>query len=82
MQMGLLNDINKELTAMDVALVTLKNLREEAITYKSQKERAFFFREKVVPAMEALRAPADRLERMVDKKVWPFPTYADLMFEV
>ena len=81
-QMGLLNDINKELTAMDVALVTLKNLREEAITYKSQKERAFFFREKVVPAMEALRAPADRLERMVDKKVWPFPTYADLMFEV
>lgn len=81
-QLGLLNDINKELTAMDVALVELKLLREEALTYKSQKERAFFFRDKVVPAMEALRIPADNLEMMVDKRVWPIPTYAELMFEV
>ena len=46
------------------------------------KERAFFYRETVMAAMEALRAPADELEMMVDKKVWPFPTYGDLIFEV
>ena len=28
------------------------------------------------------RIPADKLEVLVDKKVWPFPTYADLIFEV
>ena len=32
--------------------------------------------------MEALRAPADELEMLVDKADWPFPTYGDLMFEV
>ena len=25
---------------------------------------------------------ADELEQLVDKKYWPFPTYADLLFEV
>ena len=32
--------------------------------------------------MTQLRTPADKLEMMVDKKFWPFPSYGDLMFEV
>ena len=32
--------------------------------------------------MEKLRKPADELEMMVDKKIWPIPTYGDLMFDV
>ena len=32
--------------------------------------------------MNALRAPVDELEMMVDKKVWPMPSYAELLFEV
>ena len=32
--------------------------------------------------MDDLRAPVDALEMMVDKKVWPVPTYGDLIFEV
>ena len=32
--------------------------------------------------MDDLRAPVDELEMMVDKKVWPVPTYGDLIFEV
>ena len=32
--------------------------------------------------MNELRRPADELEKMVDKTYWPFPTYADLIFEV
>ena len=35
-----------------------------------------------VPAMGALRKPADELELLVSKEYWPFPTYADLIFEV
>ena len=40
------------------------------------------YRNEIVPAMEALRKPADELELMVSKEYWPFPTYADLIFEV
>ncbi|MCQ2520017.1 MAG: glutamine synthetase III [Lachnospiraceae bacterium] len=81
-QIGRLSDINRELTEMDSALAKLKTLRNEALSISSEKEKAFFYRDKVVPAMEALRNPADELEMLVDKKIWPLPTYADLMFEV
>ena len=40
------------------------------------------FHNDVVPAMKALRKPIDQLELLVDKDVWPVPTYGDLMFEV
>ena len=36
----------------------------------------------VMPAMQDLRDPIDRLELIVDKDIWPVPTYGDLMFEV
>jgi glutamine synthetase len=32
--------------------------------------------------MENLREPVDELEMIVDKSVWPMPSYGDLMFEV
>ena len=38
--------------------------------------------DEVVPAMEELRQSIDALELLVDKDVWPVPTYGDLMFEV
>ncbi|MBR2782537.1 MAG: glutamine synthetase III [Oscillospiraceae bacterium] len=40
------------------------------------------FHDEVVPAMEELRQSIDALELLVDKDVWPVPTYGDLMFEV
>lgn len=46
------------------------------------KEQAFYYHDKVIKAMSALRKPADELEKLVDKEYWPFPTYADLLFEV
>ena len=32
--------------------------------------------------MDALRAPVDKLEMIVDGAIWPIPTYGELMFEV
>ena len=46
------------------------------------RDKAFFFREQIVPAMEALRKPVDELEMIVDKNMWPMPSYGDLLFEV
>ena len=40
------------------------------------------YRRRIFPAMAALRYPIDALELLVDKSVWPMPTYGDLMFEV
>ena len=49
---------------------------------EDNKERAHFYHDHVMPAMEALRAPIDKLEMLVDKEVWPMPSYGDLIFEV
>lgn len=45
-------------------------------------ELAAYFKEKALPAMSALREPADRLELMVAKEFWPFPTYSDLLYDI
>jgi glutamine synthetase len=41
---------------------------------------SLYFRSKVIPAMDALRDLADRLEELTDKSYWPYPTYSDLLF--
>ena len=46
------------------------------------KEQAVYYRDEVKSAMDALRAPVDKLEMIVDKDLWPMPSYGDLIFEV
>ena len=46
------------------------------------REQAVCYHSEVHTAMEALRAPVDQLEMMVDKELWPMPSYGDLIFEV
>ncbi|MCR4678802.1 MAG: glutamine synthetase III [Lachnospiraceae bacterium] len=74
--------VNEYITEMQNALEKMKDERKAAVVITNQKERALRYMRQVVPAMKALRDPADKLEKIVNKKYWPFPTYADLMFEV
>ena len=41
-----------------------------------------YYRDAVIPAMNAARAVADKLETMVDEKDWPMPTYGKMLFYV
>ena len=43
-------------------------------------KHAKFFRDKVVPAMEALREAGDALENLVPQDLWPLPTYREMLF--
>lgn len=45
-------------------------------------EQAFFYRDSIVPAMEALRSTVDRMEGMTDSSAWPYPSYSDIIFSV
>ena len=40
------------------------------------------YHDKVFADMEALRAPIDRLEKILPKDVWPMPTYEELLFKI
>lgn len=81
-QAGLLKEISYLLAKAQDALTILKKNSEEAARKEKGQIQAEYFKDFVVPAMEALRTPIDALELLVDKKIWPVPTYGDLLFEV
>lgn len=81
-QSGMLSDISTLLVKTKEALTALEAKIAEAADKEEGPARAMFYRTDIVPAMEALRAPVDELEMIVDKEAWPMPSYGDLIFEV
>lgn len=81
-QAEMLQEVSAHLKEMKAALKKLIEVERKASAMEDVKAQAFFYKDTVVDAMRALRAPADALEMLVGKEDWPFPTYADLMFEV
>ena len=78
----LLKEISDKLAAMKAALSKLKEVETAASAIADAKEQAFYYKDAVKKAMDELRAPVDEAEMLVDRQMWPIPTYADLIFEV
>ncbi|MCB6607831.1 glutamine synthetase III [[Clostridium] symbiosum] len=81
-QKELILETSALLSEMKAALSNLENEAKAATAISNSKERAYYCLEKVTAAMKKLRIPADKLEMIVDKELWPFPSYGDLIFEV
>ena len=81
-QAQLLSEVSTKLGAAKEALVKLKAVTAQASSMENARESAFFYRDTVKDAMDALRSPIDELEMIVDKEIWPVPTYGELTFEV
>ena len=43
-------------------------------------EEGVYMRDTVIPAMEATREAADKLERIVADDLWPLPKYQEMLF--
>lgn len=71
----LTNSILEATDALDAKLLDVKN-------YEDGEPTARFYRDEVFAAMQSLRAVVDELETIAPESVWPFPTYADLLFRV
>ena len=81
-QKNLLNETSALLEETQKALDELIAIENAGCEMEDGEAKAKYYYEKVAPAMEALRAPVDKLEMIVDKEMWPMPSYGDLMFEV
>ncbi|PKM47782.1 MAG: glutamine synthetase type III [Firmicutes bacterium HGW-Firmicutes-8] len=71
-----LASLKKNINALEKVQAKAENLHGD--TYK----QALFYKDSVFTAVNALRAAADKLETVVDKDLWPLPTYADLLFNL
>jgi glutamine synthetase len=81
-QIELLNETSALLSDSKVALSELQDVTAQAAKKAEGEEQARYFHDVVMPAMSRLRAPIDALEMIVDKEMWPMPSYGDLIFEV
>ena len=62
------------------ALNHLAEVTAEIEKKEEGPERARYCLDVIMPAMTELRTPVDALEMVVDKEMWPMPSYGDLMF--
>ena len=67
---------------IDAFVKALKTLEKANANHPSVEglEHAKYMRDKVIPAMDATRAVADELERMVADDLWPLPKYSEMLF--
>ena len=81
-QTDILTETSSLLAETQKALKSLETVTAKGTEMGEGKEQAVYYRDEVKSAMDALRAPVDKLEMIVDKDLWPKPSYGDLIFEV
>lgn len=81
-QSELLAESSDLLSDTKVALAKLIEVTDAAAAMPEGRERAVYYHDVVMTAMNELRDPVDKLEMIVDKEMWPMPSYGDLLFEV
>lgn len=78
-ELSLIKNLSAHTDALYDAVENLK--KAMSIISKGDPEvTAAKYHNRVVPAMQALRAEADALEELTDKSFWPYPTYSDLLY--
>ena len=79
---SLVEKISALASKMYFAVKTLEDDLGRTSEIKDITELSMYYKDTVIPSMDAVRAPADELETLTSKKYWPFPTYGDLLFGV
>ena len=60
----------------------LEDALSEAKAISDFEASAFFYRDRIFPAMTELRAVVDELETITDASMWPYPSYGELLFGI
>ena len=80
MEMNLIKDISANADEMMERLYYLENALYDAKGIEETYDIAKYYKEKVTPAMEALRDIVDKLELLVPHDMWPYPSYGELLY--
>ena len=82
-QESLLKEIMEQIKSLKEKTRELESLTAEGEESHGEiLHHARFYRERIFPKMGEVRFHADKLETLVGKDIWPFPTYEDLLFRL
>jgi glutamine synthetase len=76
----LLEEINDNLAGLKKAVDAMTNERRKANEIEDVKQKALVYCNKVKSHFDDIRYHADKLERLVDDKMWELPKYRELLF--
>jgi glutamine synthetase len=78
-ELKLLEDINKYVDDIQVKANRMREARKAVNGIEDIYERALGYHE-IAESFAALRRPIDKLEELVDNKIWPLPKYREMLF--
>ena len=81
-QEDLLKDVLSNVTALRKEIKSLEKEIARVSNEDDLPKQTDLAKEKLVSGLEALRIPCDNLEKVIDKDLWKFPTYTDLLFKL
>lgn len=80
-QEKLLKEVAERVNRLKTALETLDALSHEVDEGEADLfSHARFYQEKVIPAMNQVRAISDELETLVDDALWPLPKFREMLY--
>ena len=65
-----------DVTSLEKELAKTNQLSDNA------QKLADYYKDTILARMARVRDSADKMETLTDRKCWPYPTYADLLFGV
>ncbi|MCP4255638.1 MAG: glutamine synthetase type III, partial [Candidatus Scalindua sp.] len=81
-QRDLLTKVSAHLESAYRRVQKLEKEREKALKISDSLKRGEASRDKVLVVMNELREDIDMLETLTPRRLWPVPTYADLLFKL
>lgn len=79
---GFVQKISSKLKEAYTALEDLDSKTKTFSEIEDFEKAAFYVRDEIIAAMDALREPCDVMETLTDASEWPFPTYGKLLYGI
>lgn len=75
-------ELISETSTLKTLTTSLEAALKEASAVKGAYAHAAAYKDLVFGKMATLRETADKLEMIIPQRLWPFPTYAELLFKI
>lgn len=79
-QLRLIEKISTHVNAINAKVHEMVDARKAANSIEHEREKAIAYHDSVAPYLDIVRYHIDKLELIVDNRIWPLPKYRELLF--
>lgn len=79
-QLRLIEKISTHVNAINAKVHEMVDARKAANSIEHEREKAIAYHDNVAPYLDIVRYHIDKLELIVDNRIWPLPKYRELLF--